>query len=167
MDTFTHHFCANGHGGTIGTGFPYIRRVDRRTLAPVQYIVLSSLLRWQSLLYSLQPSSQPFYKVSIRPSLLRITLRNRNDEWDDGGTWFLCFEGCPLQHVSTRIHVRDRSVPVLTTTSHQCASHYTHSIYAGDWCSGALEQTPGHTLLQPWHTDLCTPSCMHRKVLPY
>ena len=77
MDTFTHHICANGHGGTIGTGFPYIRRVDRRTLAPVQYIVLSSLLRWQSLLYSIQPSSQPFYKVSIRPSLLRVTLHNR------------------------------------------------------------------------------------------
>ena len=77
MDTFTHHFCANGHGGTIGTGFPYIRRVDRRTLTPVQYIVLSSLLCWQSLLYSLQPSSQPFYKVSIRPSLLCNTLRNR------------------------------------------------------------------------------------------
>ena len=76
VDTFTHHFCANGHGGTIGTGFPYIRRVDRRTLAPVQYIVPSSLLHWQSLLYSLQPSSQPFYKVSIRPSLLRDTLRN-------------------------------------------------------------------------------------------
>ena len=76
MDTFTHQFCANGHGGTIGTGFPYIRRVDRRTLAPVQFIVLSTLLRWQSLLYSLQPSSQPFYKVSIRPSLLHFMLRN-------------------------------------------------------------------------------------------
>ena len=53
VDTFTHHICTNGHGGTIGTGFPYIRWVDRRTLAPVQYIVLSSLLHWQLLLYSL------------------------------------------------------------------------------------------------------------------
>ena len=76
VDTFTHHICANRHGGTIGTGFPYIRQVDRRTFAPVQYIVLSSLLCWHTLLYSLQPSSQPFYKVSIRPSLLHNMLCN-------------------------------------------------------------------------------------------
>ena len=77
MDTSTHHICANRHGGTIGTSFPYIRQVDRRTLAPVQYIVLSSLLRWQSLLYSLNQALNLYTKVSIRPSLLHVMLRNR------------------------------------------------------------------------------------------
>ena len=28
VDTFTHHFCANGHGGVIGTSFTYIREVE-------------------------------------------------------------------------------------------------------------------------------------------
>ena len=27
VDTFNYHICANGHGGTIGPSFPYIRRV--------------------------------------------------------------------------------------------------------------------------------------------
>ena len=28
VDTFTHHFCAIGHGGTIGTSFPINRGVE-------------------------------------------------------------------------------------------------------------------------------------------
>ena len=46
VDTFTHHFCTNGHGWTIGTGFPYIRTSKRQYSTPVQYTCISSCLSW-------------------------------------------------------------------------------------------------------------------------
>ena len=46
VDTFTHHFCANGHGWIIGTSFPYIRKSERRHSSPVQYTCISSCLSW-------------------------------------------------------------------------------------------------------------------------
>ena len=46
VDTFTHHFCANGHGWTIGTSFPYIRTSKRQYSTPVQYTCISSCLSW-------------------------------------------------------------------------------------------------------------------------
>ena len=46
MDIFTHQFCANGHGWTIGTSFPYIRTSKRQYLTPVQYTCISSCLSW-------------------------------------------------------------------------------------------------------------------------
>ena len=46
VDTFTHHFCANGHGWIIGTSFPYIRKSERRHSSPVQYTCISSRLSW-------------------------------------------------------------------------------------------------------------------------
>ena len=61
----------------------------------------------------------------------KLCLVGRNYERDDGGTWFPCFKGCLSQDVSTGIHPRDGSAPVLTTTSHWCASHYTHGISDG------------------------------------
>ena len=55
VDTFTHHFCANGHGWTIGTGFPYIRTSKRQYSTPVQYTCISSCLSW--LYFALQALS--------------------------------------------------------------------------------------------------------------
>ena len=46
VDTLTHQFCANGHGWTIGTGFPYIRMSKRQYSTPVQYTCISSCLSW-------------------------------------------------------------------------------------------------------------------------
>ena len=46
VDTFTHHFCANRHGWTIGTSFPYIRTSKRQYSTPVQYTCISSCLSW-------------------------------------------------------------------------------------------------------------------------
>ena len=55
VDTFTHHFCANGHGWTIGTGFSYIRTSKRQYSTPVQYTCISSCLSW--LYFALQALS--------------------------------------------------------------------------------------------------------------
>ena len=46
VDTFTHHFCTNRHGWTIGTSFPYIRTSKRQYSTPVQYTCISSCLSW-------------------------------------------------------------------------------------------------------------------------
>ena len=40
------NFCANGHGWTIGTSFPYIRTSKRQYSTPVQYTCISSCLSW-------------------------------------------------------------------------------------------------------------------------
>ena len=63
MDTFTHHFCANRHGWTIGTSFPYIRMSKRQYLTPVQYTCISSCLSW--LYFALQAllPLKPYTKV--------------------------------------------------------------------------------------------------------
>ena len=63
MDTFTHQFCANGHGWTIGTSFPYIRTSKRQYSTPVQYTCISSCLSW--LYFALQALSllKPYNKV--------------------------------------------------------------------------------------------------------
>ena len=57
VDTFTHHFCANGHGWVIGTSQTYIRKSVKMTPSPVQYIcafhhLLLAILR--STLYNAQ-----------------------------------------------------------------------------------------------------------------
>ena len=53
VDTFTQHFCANGHGWTIGTSFPYIRKSERWHSSPVQYIAFPLVLVGYTLLYKL------------------------------------------------------------------------------------------------------------------
>ena len=65
VDTFTHHFCANGHGWTIGTSFPYIRTSKRQYSAPVQYTCISSCLSW--LYFALQALSllKPYTRWEI------------------------------------------------------------------------------------------------------
>ena len=79
VDTFTHHFCANRHGWTIGTSFPYIRKSERWYSSPVQYIAFPLILVGSTSLYfalqALLPT-QTFYKVTDRPALLLFMLHN-------------------------------------------------------------------------------------------
>ena len=60
VDTFTHHICANRHGGTIGPSFPYIRRVWRRHSPQCNIIVLSLIYCWLYSLYTL-PNAQHLF----------------------------------------------------------------------------------------------------------
>ena len=60
VDTFTHHFCANRHGWTIGTSFPYIRKSERWYSSPVQYIAFPLILVGSTLLYKLYYQLKPF-----------------------------------------------------------------------------------------------------------
>ena len=53
VDTFTHHICTNGHSGTIGPSFPYIRRVWRWHSPQCNIIVLSLVYCWLYSLYTL------------------------------------------------------------------------------------------------------------------
>ena len=53
VDTFTHHICANGHGGAIGPSFPYKRRVWRWHSPQCNIIVLSLVYCWLYSLYTL------------------------------------------------------------------------------------------------------------------
>ena len=72
VDTFTHHFCTNRHGWTIGTSFPYIRKSERQHSSPVQYTCISSCLSW--LYFALQAllPLKPFTRWET--SLLCCTL---------------------------------------------------------------------------------------------
>ena len=65
VDTFTHHFCANGHGGTIGPSFPYIRRVWRRHSPQCNIIVLSLVYCWLYFALHSTQRSTPLTKVSL------------------------------------------------------------------------------------------------------
>src|ERR1700744_2991644 len=65
VDTFTHHFCAYGHGGVIGTSFTYIREVEYTG-------VLQTLNSLHSIHLTLLPqSTQP---TKVRPDILFAVL---------------------------------------------------------------------------------------------
>ena len=72
VDTFTHHFCTNGHGWTIGTSFPYIRKSKRQHSSPVQYIAFLLILIGSTLCSTGSITTQTFYNV--RDSLLCCML---------------------------------------------------------------------------------------------
>ena len=72
VDTFTHIFCANGHGWTIGTSFSYIRKSERQHSSPVQYIVFSLVLVGSTLFYKLYYQLKHFTRWET--SLLCCTL---------------------------------------------------------------------------------------------
>ncbi len=78
VDTFTHHFYANGHGWTMGTSFPYIRRVKRQHSPQCKYIAFCLIYCPLHLLYSLHSTLlNTFYKVSIPACVLHHVLCNR------------------------------------------------------------------------------------------
>jgi hypothetical protein len=73
-----HHFYANGHGWTIGTSFPYIRRGEDDPSPQCKYIafcLVYCLLYSHSTLYTL--SLNTFYKVSTIACVLCHVLCNK------------------------------------------------------------------------------------------
>jgi hypothetical protein len=73
VDTFTHHSYAQGHGGTIGTTFPYIRRGENPETLPAEYHLYSLVLYTLRLRLS-TPSTKGESSVAC---VLRHVLRNR------------------------------------------------------------------------------------------
>src|ERR1700744_5184907 len=65
VDTFTHHFCAYGHGGVIGTSFTYIREVEYTGV--LQTLILTTLQRLTLLPQSTLPTK-------VRPDVLSAAL---------------------------------------------------------------------------------------------
>ena len=72
VDTFTHHFCTYGHGWTIGTSFPYIRKSERQHSSSLQYIAFLLILVGSTFCSTSSIPTQTFYKV--RDSLLCCML---------------------------------------------------------------------------------------------
>ena len=80
VDTFTHHFCTNGHGWTIETSFPYIRKSEWWH-SPVQYITFLLILVGSTLCSTSSITTQTFYKVRDKPVLLHIMLHTTTKAW--------------------------------------------------------------------------------------
>ena len=70
VDTFTHHFCAIGHGGVIGTSFTYIREVEYTGV--LQTLILTTLYAWHS-----SPSQLNLLRWDLTSCMLHYMLHNR------------------------------------------------------------------------------------------
>ena len=98
VDTFTQHFCANGHWVDHRDQLPIYKEEWKMTLFPSAIHCISSCLSW--LYFALQAllPLKPFYKVRDKPALLCIMLCNRSKLWKDYiNTQASCHQVCKAQ----------------------------------------------------------------------
>ena len=142
VDTFTHHFCTNGHGWTIETSFPYIRKSEWWH-SPVQYITFLLILVGSTLCSTSSITTQALYKVrdylhccalccttlfhKVESCWITSTLVDGRCHWRcwlPGSQWpgFKCsqiFEAPPAGRWASQCLTNDNSETVLAH------SHYT------------------------------------------